>query len=52
MDVEFALCDSLEAVRPKFMLCKSVEAAAKVVDEMLNGAFWMAGGYLFLFVVD
>jgi regulator of nonsense transcripts 2 len=51
MDVEFMLCDSLEAVRPKFVLCKSVEEAARAVDEMLNGAFQMEGRYLFFFLL-
>jgi hypothetical protein len=36
----------------EFMLCKSVEEAAKVVDEILNGTFRMAGGSLFLLLVD
>ncbi|KAJ7096222.1 armadillo-type protein [Mycena epipterygia] len=39
MDVDFMLSDSLEAVRPKLELAKSLEEAATAVDEMLNSAF-------------
>ncbi|KIK67319.1 hypothetical protein GYMLUDRAFT_156182 [Collybiopsis luxurians FD-317 M1] len=39
MDVEFMLYDSLEAVRPKFEMQKTVEEAANAVDEMLAAAF-------------
>ncbi|KAF9051213.1 transcription factor [Hymenopellis radicata] len=36
MDVEFMLSESLEAVRPKLELIKTIEEAAVAVDEMLN----------------
>ncbi|KAJ7497393.1 ARM repeat-containing protein, partial [Mycena latifolia] len=39
MDVDFMLSDSLEAVRPKMELAKTLEEAANAVDEMLNSAF-------------
>ncbi|KAJ7587199.1 ARM repeat-containing protein [Mycena floridula] len=39
MDVDFMLTDSLEAVRPKFELVKTIEEAAVAVDDMLNAAF-------------
>ncbi|KAJ6587022.1 transcription factor [Mycena vulgaris] len=38
MDVDFMLSDSLEAVRPKMELVKTLEEAANAVDEMLNSA--------------
>ncbi|KAJ7045615.1 transcription factor [Mycena alexandri] len=39
MDVDFMLSDSLEAVRPKLEMPKTLEEAANAVDEMLNSAF-------------
>ncbi|KAJ7072238.1 ARM repeat-containing protein [Mycena amicta] len=39
MDVDFMLSDSLEAVRPKLEMPKSLEEAASAVDEMVNLAF-------------
>ncbi|KAF7376231.1 Nonsense-mediated mRNA decay factor [Mycena sanguinolenta] len=39
MDVDFMLSDSLEAVRPKLEMPKTIEEAANAVDEMLNSAF-------------
>ncbi|KAH8828075.1 ARM repeat-containing protein [Flagelloscypha sp. PMI_526] len=39
MDIDFMLSDSLEAVRPKFSLVKTIEEAATAVDDMLNSAF-------------
>jgi hypothetical protein len=45
------VCDLLEAVRPKFVLCKSVEEAARAVDEISNGAFQMEGEYHFFFAL-
>ncbi|KAL0565819.1 mRNA decay protein [Marasmius crinis-equi] len=39
MDAEFMLSDSLEAVRPKLHLVKTIEEAAHAVDEMMNSAF-------------
>lgn len=33
------LSDSLEAVRPKLTLVKTLEEAANAVDDMLNAAF-------------
>ncbi|KAJ4483312.1 transcription factor [Lentinula aciculospora] len=39
MDVDFMLSDSLEAVRPKFKVFKTIEEAAIAVDEMLTAAF-------------
>ncbi|KII92060.1 hypothetical protein PLICRDRAFT_50491 [Plicaturopsis crispa FD-325 SS-3] len=43
MDVAFMLSDSLEAVRPKIVMFKTLEEAATAVDEMLNQAFQHAG---------
>lgn len=43
MDVEFMLTDSIEAVRPKLELPKTLEAAAVAVDEMFNTALQAAG---------
>ncbi|EIN12047.1 transcription factor [Punctularia strigosozonata HHB-11173 SS5] len=43
MDVEFMLSDSLEAVRPKLVIPKSIEEAANAVDDMLNAALQTAG---------
>ena len=34
MDVEFMVTDSLEAIRPKVALLKSIEEAASAVDDM------------------
>ncbi|KAF9465011.1 transcription factor [Collybia nuda] len=39
MDVDFMVSDSLEAVRPKLELVKTIEEAAIAVDEMFNSAF-------------
>ncbi|KAF4621286.1 hypothetical protein D9613_000759 [Agrocybe pediades] len=39
MDVDFMLSDSLEAVRPKLEIAKTLEQAALAVDEMFNSAF-------------
>ncbi|KAF8897021.1 armadillo-type protein [Gymnopilus junonius] len=39
MDVDFMLSDSLEAVRPKLEIAKTVEQAALAVDEMFNSAY-------------
>ncbi|KAJ7076399.1 armadillo-type protein [Mycena belliarum] len=43
MDVDFMLSDSLEAVRPKMELAKTLDDAASAVDEMLNSAFQSTG---------
>ncbi|KAF9227255.1 ARM repeat-containing protein [Gyrodon lividus] len=43
MDVDFMLSDSLEAIRPKLTMPKSIEEAAMVVDEMFNTAMQNAG---------
>ncbi|KAF8843012.1 ARM repeat-containing protein [Paxillus ammoniavirescens] len=43
MDVDFMLSDSLEAIRPKFTMPKSVEEAGMAVDEMFNTAMQNAG---------
>ncbi|KAJ7178431.1 transcription factor [Mycena crocata] len=43
MDVDFMLSDSLEAVRPKLEMPKTLEEAANAVDEMLNSAFQNTG---------
>lgn len=43
MDVDFMLSDSLEALRPKLVMFKTVEEAAGAVDEMLNSAFHAGG---------
>ncbi|PFH51566.1 hypothetical protein AMATHDRAFT_74915 [Amanita thiersii Skay4041] len=47
MDVDFMISDSVEAVRPKLTLIKTMEEAAAAVDEMLNHAFQEAGTCLF-----
>ncbi|KAJ3790841.1 transcription factor [Lentinula aff. detonsa] len=39
MDIDFMLSDSLEAVRPKFQMTKTVEEAAIAVDEILTSVF-------------
>ncbi|KAG7098665.1 hypothetical protein E1B28_000581 [Marasmius oreades] len=39
MDVDFMLSDSLEAVRSKFQLVKTIEEAVLAVDEMMNSTF-------------
>lgn len=41
MDVDFMLLDSLDAIRPKFELAKTIEEAATAVDNML-GSFQAA----------
>lgn len=43
MDVEFMLTDSLEAIRPKLALFKTLEEAAVAVEEMFALAFQTAG---------
>ncbi|KAJ7770128.1 ARM repeat-containing protein [Mycena maculata] len=43
MDVDFMLSDSLEAVRPKLEMVKTLEEAAVAVDEMFNSAFQSTG---------
>ncbi|KAF8967853.1 armadillo-type protein [Flammula alnicola] len=43
MDVDFMLSDSLEAVRPKLEMAKTLEQAATAVDEMFNSAFQTTG---------
>ncbi|KAJ7703097.1 armadillo-type protein [Mycena rosella] len=43
MDVDFMLSDSLEAVRPKMELVKTLEEAANAVDDMLNSALQSTG---------
>ncbi|KAH7925540.1 ARM repeat-containing protein [Leucogyrophana mollusca] len=43
MDVDFLLSDSLEALRPKLTLFKTLEEAALAVDEMFNAAMQNAG---------
>ncbi|TFK20775.1 transcription factor [Coprinopsis marcescibilis] len=43
MDVEFTLFDSIEAVRPKFEIPKSLEEAAKAVDDMFNSTYQTSG---------
>uniref|UniRef100_A0A0W0FH57 MIF4G domain-containing protein n=1 Tax=Moniliophthora roreri TaxID=221103 RepID=A0A0W0FH57_MONRR len=39
MDVDFLISDSLEAVRPKMQLVKTLEEAAIAVDDMLQATF-------------
>ncbi|KIY66874.1 ARM repeat-containing protein [Cylindrobasidium torrendii FP15055 ss-10] len=39
MDVDFMVSDTLEILRPKFELVKTVEEAAKAMDDMMNTAF-------------
>ncbi|KAF8633394.1 hypothetical protein AX17_004565 [Amanita inopinata Kibby_2008] len=39
MDVDFMVSDSIEAVRPKVTLAKTLEDAAAAVDEMFSSAF-------------
>ncbi|KAF5354670.1 hypothetical protein D9756_005377 [Leucocoprinus leucothites] len=43
MDVDFMFSDSMEAVRPKMQIPKSLEEAALAVDEMYNSAYQVAG---------
>lgn len=43
MDIDFMLSDSLEAIRPKHALVKSLEEAAAGVDDMLASTFQSAG---------
>lgn len=43
MDVEYMLIDSIEAIRPKLEMPKTLEAAAIAVDEMFNSALQAAG---------
>ncbi|PPQ79942.1 hypothetical protein CVT25_003014 [Psilocybe cyanescens] len=43
MDVDFMLSDSLEAVRPKLEIAKTIEQAAIAVDEMFNSAYQTTG---------
>ncbi|GLB37513.1 putative up-frameshift suppressor 2 [Lyophyllum shimeji] len=39
MDVDFMVSDSLEAVRPKLQVAKTIEEAAIAVDEMFSSAY-------------
>lgn len=43
MDVDFMLSDSMEAIRPKMMMYKTIEEAALAVDDMFNVALQNAG---------
>lgn len=43
MDVDFMLTDSLEAVRPKLEMAKTIEQAALAVDDMFNSTFQTTG---------
>lgn len=43
MDVDFMLSDSIEAIRPKMTMYKTIEEAAVAVDEMFNAALQNAG---------
>ncbi|THH19959.1 hypothetical protein EW146_g1328, partial [Bondarzewia mesenterica] len=43
MDVEFMVTDSLEAIRPKVAMFKTLEEAAVAVDDMFASAFQSAG---------
>ncbi|KAJ3509600.1 hypothetical protein NMY22_g16238 [Coprinellus aureogranulatus] len=43
MDVEFMVTDSIEAVRPKLEMPKTLESAAIAVDEMFSNALQAAG---------
>ncbi|KAG2345664.1 ARM repeat-containing protein [Suillus weaverae] len=43
MDVDFMLSDSIEAIRPKMTMYKTVEEAAVAVDDMFNAALQNAG---------
>ncbi|KAL4080360.1 armadillo-type protein [Scleroderma yunnanense] len=43
MEVDFMLSDSLEAVRQKLLMPKSIEEAANAVDDMFNIAMQSAG---------
>ncbi|KAG1770430.1 ARM repeat-containing protein [Suillus occidentalis] len=43
MDVDFMLSDSIEAIRPKMTMYKTIEEAAAAVDEMFNAALQNAG---------
>ncbi|KAF5321012.1 hypothetical protein D9619_001892 [Psilocybe cf. subviscida] len=43
MDVDFMVSDSLEAVRPKLEITKTLEQAAIAVDEMFNSAYQTVG---------
>ncbi|KAF8638034.1 hypothetical protein AX16_010666 [Volvariella volvacea WC 439] len=44
MDVDFMVSDSLEAVRPKLEMAKTIEEAAAAVDNMLAAAFQGTAG--------
>ena len=47
MDVEFMVTDSLEAIRPKVALLKTIEDAANAVNEMFASTIQGSGrGYL------
>ena len=52
MDVEFMLTDSIEAVRPKLEMPKTLEAAALAVDDMFNTALQAAGEFYMQCVCD
>jgi regulator of nonsense transcripts 2 len=43
MDVDFMLSDSIEAIRPKMTMYKTIEEAAVAVDDMFNAALQNAG---------
>ncbi|KAG0706099.1 ARM repeat-containing protein [Suillus ampliporus] len=43
MDVDFMLSDSMEAIRPKMTMYKTIEEAAVAVDDMFNAALQNAG---------
>ncbi|OAX42276.1 ARM repeat-containing protein [Rhizopogon vinicolor AM-OR11-026] len=43
MDVDFMLSDSMEAIRPKLTMYKTLEEAAVAVDDMFNAALQNAG---------
>ncbi|KZP18693.1 ARM repeat-containing protein [Athelia psychrophila] len=43
MDVDFMLSDSMEAVRPKLVMLKTIEEAAVAVDDMFNVALQHSG---------
>ena len=52
MDVEFMLTDSIEAVRPKLEMPKTLESAALAVDDMFNAALQAAGEFYMQCVCD
>jgi regulator of nonsense transcripts 2 len=48
MDSEFMVTDSIEAIRPKSVMLKSIEEAANAVDEMFASTMGPGGKFLFL----